>query len=496
MNSIMTSSQQDRVKGWLHLVRKKTTRLSTRITARLGIISLARDEEFEKHYETFKHIEKTIRNFVKNLNAFVDHFESFLVSLQNTSENLAEFYRDKKHHKELDELRRKNKALACEHFHQFRRTVDRHVVTVSNQLLQKFAGPQQLISKRSAKLLDYDNRSREMEACRDDVKKESIKDQYVIAKDLYERINKQLIEELPLFNQFALLVFKECIVVLLESRRNLILSYTKQTASLLDTPLMMTYTASEVASNILMSCATNGDANNIIANGKKLPHHLNLNCSIGFVLDNGKRPIDGSQTTGQTSSSGFSRPQSTTSHLSSDLDRLPIGAVSPSREISSTPLSNVSDQDQPDPVEVSNIEHLSMNRSGSRYDELDGAHHVAKNFNRIDEQPNQYGPDDDREADRYIEKPTNDNNNPSFRQLSSPVTVKSNQKKQRKQKFPIFVASWPFVATGPNQLSITTRQQLKLIKACDECGNSDWSLVQDKRGQVGYVPSSYIVKRA
>lgn len=447
ISSILNSRQQDKLKGWLHTVKKKTARLSTRITASLGLISLTRDEEFERHYENFKHIEKTIRTFIKNLTTFVEHFENFLLALQNTSENLSDFYRDKSHKKEFDELRKKNKALACEHFHAFKRTVDRQVVAVASQLLQKFTNPHQLISKRSAKLLDYDNKTKEMESCRDLEKKAALRDQYVIAKDIYDRINKQLIEELPLFNQIALDIFRECILVLLESRRNLVLSYTKQTASLLDTPLMLTYTASDVASSILMSCdlARNFEAKQ--------------SADINDLLEQDRK--DSGQTSGRetrqnsANGDGTSRPHSAASQLSSDFDQMAIA----SREISSTPISQMSEK------------HTGV----VRFDEPDGVHNTSI------------------EEDKKIQSGIGETENSDC----GPLDVKKDLTKERrkKKKFQIYVASWPFEATGPNQLTIACGQPLKLIKGRDECGNSDWSFVQDKKGQLGYVPSSYIKKK-
>lgn len=430
----------DKLKGWLNLVKKKTARISTRITASLGLISLTRDEEFERHHETFKHIEKTVRVFIKNLATFVEHFEHFLQSLQSTSEHLSDFYRDKSHHqKELDELRKKNRALACEHFHAFKRIVDRQVIVVCNQLLQKFSGPHQLISKRSAKLLDYDNKTKEMESARGD-SSEKIRDQYVIAKELYERINNQLKDELPKFNRLALNIFKECILVLLDGRRELVLSYTKQTASLLDTPLMMTYTAS----SILTSCE---DTINIIDNG-----HV-----VGKCGDHHKNGIETSGHESRLNSANddyLSRPQSRASKLSSEFDQMALAA----REISSTPLSQVSESRDVD---------LSI-----KYDEPDAGLGTSDGVEVVE------GPQGETES-----------------LDDEPVKREPPKEKRKKKKLQIYVASWPFVATGPNQLTIGCKQPLKLVKGCDECGNSDWSLVQDKKGQLGYVPSSYIKKK-
>lgn len=451
---MLSNKQQDKLKGWLHTVRKKTARISTRITASLGLISLTRDEEFDRHYHSFKHVEKTIRTFIKNLSAFVDHFENFLLALQNTSERLSDFYRDKTHHqRELEELRRKNKSLASEHFHAFKRTVDRQVISVSSQLLQKFSGPHQLIQKRSVKLLDYDCKTRELESCRDPIKKNTLREQHVIAKEHYEKINKQLIDELPVFNRFALEIFRDCILVLLESRRNLVLSYTKQTAGLLDTPLMLTYTASDVAASILMSC----DAN------RSMGHESN---QVDEMMCRAQRDSD--QTSGNDSRHNsvleeeFSRPQSTNSRLSSEFDRLGVAC----REISSTPLSQISDS-QPFKGEQENL------------DEPDGKLDTSAGIYSDTKQQK------DRETD---EKVISDSGVQSLKRATT-------KEPRKKKKFPIYIASWPFVSTGPNQLSISCNQPLKLIKGCDECGNSDWSLVQNKKGQLGYVPTSYIKKK-
>lgn len=454
---MLTGKQHDRLKSWLNTARKKTARLSTRITASLGLISLTRDEEFEKHYECFKHIEKTLKAFIKNILTFVEHFEHFLLSLQNTTENLSDFYRNRSHQRELDELKRKNKALTCEYYQEFRRTIDRQVVTVVSQLLQRFSGPHHMISKRSAKLLDYDNKTKEVESCSDPKKKTALRDEYVIAKEIYERINRQLIEELPIFNQFCIDIFKGCILVLLDSRRNLILAYTNQTLSLLNTPLMSTYTASDIASHILMS----GEAANIATN---------FSSPTGTVQSNNSHhledePKDSGRDTKPSSANDFlPRTQSTSSQLSSEFEQMAIV----NREISSTPLSQVGN----DPP------HANLGEMSIKYDEPDC---IQGNDMSVSERTTS-------ETDKMID--SGEVQTPFQADINPPA-----KERRKKRKPQIYIASWPFVATGPNQLTVTCRQPLKLIKPCDECGNSDWSLVQDKKGQLGYVPSSYIAKK-
>lgn len=374
----MNLHQQDKLKGWLHSFKKKTSRLSTRITASLGIISLTRDEEFERHHETFRTIEKTIRKFVKNLKAYMEHMERFLVSLQQTSNNLIDFYCDKQY---VDELRTTNKNLANQ-YGDFKKRLDENVVTVASQLLQRFVIPHQLISKRNAKLLDLFNKSKQIDSCRDE---------YVIAQENYEKINKQLIEQLPIFNQIALHIFKECIVGLLENRRNLTHSYATQLTSLLNTPLLMNYAANE---------------------------------AIGDIRE-----------------------------LEEEPSRMAIGIVPPMEP----------------PIEI--IQNQSLNRQMSTSTplpdiSLNNRSNAGSNCGSV-----------------IIED-----------QIDSASPVKTTPRR-KKHRFPTYIALWPFEATDRNQLNIQAKQELKVLKACDESGNNEWSLVRDRWNRVGYVPSSYIKKK-
>lgn len=511
-SSVLSNKQQAKLKGWLNTVRKKTTRCAMRISANLGFISLTRDEEFERHYDSFKQLEKSIRVFIKNLTLFVEHFESFLLALQSTSDNLADFYRDKTLQKEITELRKKNKALNCEHFHAFKRTVDRQVIAVASQLLQKFSGPHQLIQKRSAKLLDFDTKTKEMESCRDLEKKAALRERYVIAKDLYDRINGQLIEELPLFNQFVLDIFKECILVLLESRKNLIMSYTKQTESLLKTPLMSSFTASDVASTIMMTCdfATNqtGPAQQpppvpppppaSIANTMGPPSTNSVDSEINSILN---QDFKGSQTTSEhgthpsgsgvfrNGSSSMSRPQSALSQLSSEFDQIAIV----NREKCSTPLSELSGSQQQHNRTIDSNQHdISAANDSNHFDEPDtvvrfaepGDVHSDNKQNEEIESAIVSSKADDMKLESAAPSRSSDNE----------VASKDKRRKKR-TKHPIYIASWPFVATGPNQLTIACNQQLKLLKGCDSIGNSDWSLVKNQLNEIGYVPTAYLKKK-
>uniref|UniRef100_A0A6G1SBL8 Dynamin-binding protein n=1 Tax=Aceria tosichella TaxID=561515 RepID=A0A6G1SBL8_9ACAR len=511
--NILSNKHQDKLKGWLNTVRKKTARCAMRISANLGFISLTRDEEFERHYGNFKQLEKTIRVFIKNLTLFVEHFESFLLALQGTSDNLADFYRDKTLQKEINELRKKNKALNCEHFHAFKRTVDRQVIAVSSQLLQKFSGPHQLVQKRTAKLLDFDTKAKEMDSCRDLEKKAALRERYVIAKDLYDRINGQLIEELPLFNQFALDIFKECILVLLESRKNLIMSYTKQTESLLKTPLMSSFTASDVASTIMMTCdfavnQTTGPAGNqppppppppmSLSNTMGPPSTTSASSGLNSSLNHNDFKSSqtasehGTQPSGsgvfRDGSSSMSRPQSALSQLSSEFDQMAIA----NREKCSTPLSELSGSQHNRTIDSNSHGIATGNDDSNHFDEPD----TVVRFAEQEDVNSDNKQNEDIESAIKVSKEDELRSSSAAQSRNGDNELDSREKRKKKRtKHPIYIASWPFVATGPNQLTITSNQQLKLLKGCDSIGNSDWSLVKNQLNEIGYVPTAYLKKK-
>ena len=53
-------------------------------------------------------------------------------------------------------------------------------------------------------------------------------------------------------------------------------------------------------------------------------------------------------------------------------------------------------------------------------------------------------------------------------------------------------ASFSFEATADNELSIRVGQVLKILKHCDDEGNTEWSYCQDQSGNQGYVPTNYL----
>lgn len=84
---------------------------------------------------------------------------------------------------------------------------ERLVISPLNQLLSMFAGPHKLIQKRFDKLLDFYNYTERAEKLKDKKTLEELQS----ARNNYEALNAQLLDELPMFQQCAQSLFTNCV---------------------------------------------------------------------------------------------------------------------------------------------------------------------------------------------------------------------------------------------------------------------------------------------
>ena len=94
----------------------------------------------------------------------------------------------------------------CISAHQKERT-ERLVSSPLNQLLSMFAGPHKLVQKRFDKLLDFHNCTERAEKLKDKRTLEELQS----ARNNYEALNAQLLDELPKFLRFAKELFASCV---------------------------------------------------------------------------------------------------------------------------------------------------------------------------------------------------------------------------------------------------------------------------------------------
>ncbi|CAN8004345.1 unnamed protein product [Ixodes hexagonus] len=222
----------------LHSVLKKSSRFGVRLSSTFGLTAVEKDEQFERTERDFRLLEKALKLFLKNLSVFCDQMkESVQVSLQ-LSEDLVLFYRDRSSVPEVDRYRSVQHAICAQHWQEFATSVERDVESVLKQLLQMFAGPSKLITKRQHKLLDYAACKGRVDRNRDVTKHKALADEQQAAKNVYSALNTQLLDELPKLCSLSAEILQSCVQEFLRARKTFVGRATRELLTLMELPAM------------------------------------------------------------------------------------------------------------------------------------------------------------------------------------------------------------------------------------------------------------------
>ncbi|XP_065287952.1 dynamin-binding protein-like isoform X2 [Dermacentor albipictus] len=223
----------------LHSVLKKSSRFGVLLSSTFGLTSVEKDEAFERAEREFRVLEKALKIFLKNLAVFCDQMKQTVhVSLQ-LSEDLVQYYHDRKSLPEVERYRAVQHTICSQHWHEFAMAVDRDVESVLKQLLQMFVGPNKLITKRQHKLLDYVASKSRLEKNRDFTKQKALSEEQQLAKNTYCALNAQLLDELPKLCGIAREVLQSCAQEFLRARKTFIGRTTREMLTLMELPMML-----------------------------------------------------------------------------------------------------------------------------------------------------------------------------------------------------------------------------------------------------------------
>uniref|UniRef100_A0A0B7BC31 Dynamin-binding protein n=1 Tax=Arion vulgaris TaxID=1028688 RepID=A0A0B7BC31_9EUPU len=185
----------------LHSIMKKSTRMKGRLSANLGIALQMRDEMFEKEETKFRHLERTIRVFLDSIQQYLDQSQETMRSHTVYIDYIKDFYKDKEYAEAIKLYEVTYKQLSL--FDNMKATVEHNVVIPLNILSGLFAAPTKIIEKRYDKMLDYNYQ----------LGKEENDKELQAAKNDYEAMNYQLLDELPKFYNLAYKMLRHYISV-------------------------------------------------------------------------------------------------------------------------------------------------------------------------------------------------------------------------------------------------------------------------------------------
>lgn len=139
----------------MHSVAKMSTRLSTRLSASLGLTNVANDIEFEELEKQFRSIEKCIYQLAKDVEQCVTFLSDEAISGEVIAEFLFHYFQGTPT-AEIKKLQSIRSIIWSQYMQDFKSCIEKKVNAPVHLLATLLEGPAMLIAKRHDKLLDYD----------------------------------------------------------------------------------------------------------------------------------------------------------------------------------------------------------------------------------------------------------------------------------------------------------------------------------------------------
>ncbi|ESO86909.1 hypothetical protein LOTGIDRAFT_71852, partial [Lottia gigantea] len=202
----------------LHTLKKKSNRMRGRLSNTMGISLQTRDENFEREENRFRSLEKAVKVLLKDVQCYMDNVQ---VRLDYSNIYIKIIY-------EVKKFKSLYLKISQQHYPQLRSTVEQLVIIPLNKLTVMFNGPIKVIEKRFDKLLDYDNLFKKS---KDTGKYNDALDS---AKNDYEAMNAQLLDELPKLYRLVYQVFTDCMRCFIQAQKKYLDISLQETYSILD----------------------------------------------------------------------------------------------------------------------------------------------------------------------------------------------------------------------------------------------------------------------
>ncbi|XP_046745325.1 dynamin-binding protein-like [Diprion similis] len=231
----------------MHSVAKKSTRLSAKLSASLGLTNIALDTDFDEYERQFKSLEKSTWQLARDVEQCIVYLGEEAVSGQLISDLINQYYQGTSNN-EVRKFNETRSIIWSTYLQELKSCLERRVSTPLNHLINLLQGPALLIEKRYDKLLDYDVAVSKNEKNRDN---KIFQDELLRAKSNYEALNEQLLEELPTLIKVSTKILVSCFGAFTNSRKLLSGQVTKRYLALSETATQIT--AQDILESFLVS---------------------------------------------------------------------------------------------------------------------------------------------------------------------------------------------------------------------------------------------------
>ncbi|XP_031417567.1 dynamin-binding protein isoform X3 [Clupea harengus] len=199
----------------MHSIIKKSNRVSSHLKHLTGISPQVKDEAFDDAEKRFRLQERLIKSFIRDISLYLQHIRESASVKVLAAISFCDVYTDRTH-PDPERFQRAHRCISDKQFTDFKERTETLVIKPLNQLLSMFAGPHKLIQKRFDKLLDYDNCKERSERLRERRAQEELQ----AARNNYEALNAQLLDELPKFHHAAEELFTGCVRAFAQAQRD------------------------------------------------------------------------------------------------------------------------------------------------------------------------------------------------------------------------------------------------------------------------------------
>ncbi|XP_028915132.1 dynamin-binding protein isoform X2 [Ornithorhynchus anatinus] len=190
----------------IHSIIKKSNRVSSHLKHLTGFAPQIRDEAFEETEKNFRMQERLIKSFIRDLSLYLQHIRESACVKVLAAMSMWDLCVEKGNG-DLEQFEKVHRLISDQLFTDFKERTERLVISPLSQLLSMFTGPHKLVQKRFDKLLDFHNCTERAEKLKDKRTLEELQS----ARNNYEALNAQLLDELPKFRHYAQSLFTSCI---------------------------------------------------------------------------------------------------------------------------------------------------------------------------------------------------------------------------------------------------------------------------------------------
>ncbi|XP_072229981.1 dynamin-binding protein isoform X3 [Leuresthes tenuis] len=199
----------------MHSIIKKSNRVSSHLKHLTGISPQIKDEAFDETEKKFRLQERLIKSFIRDISLYLQHIRESASVKVLAALSFCDIYTDRSL-QDPECFPRAHRCISDKQFTQFKERTEALVINPLTQLLLMFAGPHKLIQKRFDKLLDYDSCKERADRLKD----RRVQEDLQVARNNYEALNAQLLDELPKFHSAAEELFTGCVRAFAQAQKD------------------------------------------------------------------------------------------------------------------------------------------------------------------------------------------------------------------------------------------------------------------------------------